>query len=171
MWAGARPGCTLLYEGLQSTGVLDYAAPGSLAGLASADVLFDPSAYAYREGAFAGPLFLLVDRRSASATEQFASLLSDNGAATIIGERTYGAGCGYTNGGVRTRLTHTGLTLRAPDCARFRASGANEAEGIVPDVAAGWSDGDGGKERAEKVRHLIDRLLPRASVAMRGDGG
>jgi hypothetical protein len=170
-WTGTVTACTILYRGLHSTGVLDYAAPGSLAGLASAGVLFDPSAYAYREGVFAGPLYLLVDRRSASATEQFAALLSDNGAATVIGERTYGAGCGYTDGGLRTRLAHTGLTLRAPDCARFRASGANEAEGIVPDAPAGWSDGDGGTERAEKVRKVLERLLPRAALAMGGNGG
>ena len=170
-WAGTPASCSILYDGLFSTGVLDYAAPGSLDGLASADALFDPSAYRYREGVFAGPLYLLVDRRSASATEQFAALLSDNGAATIIGERTYGVGCGYTSGGLRVVLPNTRLTLEAPDCVRYRASGANEAEGIMPDVPAGWEDGDTGKERAAKVREQLDRLLPRASLSMRGNGG
>ena len=170
-WTGAPASCSILFDGLFSTGVLDYAAPGSLDGLASAEALFDPSAYRYREGAFAGPLYLLVDRRSASATEQFAALLSDNGAATIIGERTYGVGCGYTSGGLRVVLPNTGLTLEAPDCVRYRASGANEAEGIVPDVPAGWEDGDGGEERAAKVRMQLDRLVPRISLSMGGDGG
>ena len=170
-WKGDRPDCTLLYDALFSTGVLDYAAPGSFAGLVSADILFDPSAYRYREGVFAGPLYVLVDRRSASATEQFAALLSDNGAATIIGERTYGAGCGYTWGGLKVVLPNTQLTLRAPDCVRYRASGANEAEGIAPDVPAGWEDGDGGEERAAKVRDQLDRLVPRVGLSMRGDGG
>ena len=170
-WTGGHPGCSLLYDGLFSTGVLDYAAPGSLDGIASAGALFDPSAYRYHEGAWTGPLYVLVDRRSASATEQFAALLSDNGAATIIGERTYGVGCGYTWGGLEVVLPNTGMTLKTPDCVRYRASGANEAEGIIPDVPAGWEDGDSGTTRAEKVRDRLDQLVPRASLSLRGDGG
>ena len=76
-----------------------------------------------------------MDRGSASATELFAALLRDNGAAIAVGERSYGAGCGYTRGGVTLELPALALTLRAPDCARFRASGENERAGITPDIA------------------------------------
>ena len=103
--------------------------------MAAADRLFSPSEYSYREGAWRGAIVVLIDRHSASATELFAALLRDNGAATVLGERSYGAGCGYTNGGVTLDLPSLALTLRAPDCARFRASGENERAGITPDLA------------------------------------
>lgn len=39
-----------------------------------------------------GPLFVVIDEGTASAAEMFASLLQTNGAATLVGGRTYGAG-------------------------------------------------------------------------------
>lgn len=139
---------------------LDYTAPGALDGLESKWVLFDPSRFTYREGAWTGPLVVLVDRRTASAAEGFASLLRDNDAATIIGERTYGAGCGYTNGGIRHTLRHTGLEVRLPDCVRSRADGTNEVEGVTPDVAVPWQEGDDGAARARRVAEVL-AALPR----------
>jgi C-terminal processing protease CtpA/Prc len=144
----------LVEGGLYSTGLLDYAAPGSLDGLDSKAVLFGPSRYRYQEGLWDGPLVVLVDRRTASAAEGFASILRDNGAAVVMGEHTYGAGCGYTDGGIQHALPHTGLDVHLPDCVRVRADGTNEVEGVTPDVPIAW-DGLDDLERASlAVRRL-----------------
>ncbi len=159
IWRGgaAAASCSMLVRGgLFSTGLLDYAAPGSLDGLQSKQVLFGPSRYAFEEGVWRGPVVVLVDRRTASAAEGFAAILRDNGAAVVIGERTYGAGCGYTDGGIRHVLPHTGLDVRLPDCVRARADGMNEVEGVTPDVPIAW-DGAGDLERARLVAAALGR--------------
>jgi hypothetical protein len=74
----------------------------------------------------------------------------------VIGERTYGAGCGYTDGGIRHVLPHTGLDVRLPDCVRARADGMNEVEGVTPDVPIAW-DGAGDLERARLVAAALGR--------------
>jgi C-terminal processing protease CtpA/Prc len=131
--------------------VLAYAEADELADLPIAASLFYPLSYGYREGVYTGELFIAMDQASASATELFAALLHDNGAATLIGERSWGAGCGYTNGGVTLELPEVALTLRAPDCARLRANGANERSGLVPDLPLGWAE----KDRVEKARMAL----------------
>jgi hypothetical protein len=80
------------------------------------------------------PLFVLVDARTASASEYFAAVLQDNSAARIIGTRTMGAGCGYVDGGGEFVLPHTKLRVRVPNCARLRKDGSNERAGIRPDI-------------------------------------
>lgn len=151
--AAAR--CSMLVEGgLYSTGLLDYAAPGMLDGLDSKEVLFGPSRYHYEEGVWGGPVVVLVDRRTASAAEGFAAILRDNGAAVVMGERTYGAGCGYTDGGIQHVLPHTGLDVKLPDCVRARRNGMNEVEGVAPDVPLAW-EGAGELERARLVTQRL----------------
>ena len=39
-------------------------------------------------------MFVAIDGQTASASEQFATLLQYNDAATIVGEKSYGAGWG-----------------------------------------------------------------------------
>jgi Peptidase family S41 len=128
-----------------------YARPGELDGLLTKDLLFGASRYPYREGAWSGPLVVLVDRSTASDAEQFVAMLRDAGAARVAGQRTMGVGCGYTNGGLRLELSHTALVVRVPDCVRYRADGTSEAEGVTPDVPVPWADGDDGPTRARKV--------------------
>ena len=86
------------------------------------------------EGAWRGPLLLLIDGDTASAAEEFVAWFKDNDAATLVGARTYGAGCGYVDGGARTRLRAFPRDVRMPNCARFLKDGTNEIEGIAPDV-------------------------------------
>jgi carboxyl-terminal processing protease len=53
----------------------------------------DETVYRARRGEpYRFPLFLLVDRRTASAAEVFAGCLKAHGRAVIVGERTYGKG-------------------------------------------------------------------------------
>jgi hypothetical protein len=152
LWRGESVSCRqLVSEGMRSTGVIAYAAPDDLAELAIAPSLFHPLSYGYREGVYTGRLFVVMDQASASATELFAALLRDNGAATLVGERSWGAGCGYTNGGVQLELPAVAMTLRAPDCARLRATGENERAGLAPDLRLDWEE----KDRAEKARMAL----------------
>jgi hypothetical protein len=89
-------------------------------------------------GVWTGPLAVLVDRRSASASEEFVTWLKDNGRATIAGERTYGAGCGYVDGGSAIQLRAAPLHIMVPNCSRYTGEGINEIEGIPPHVALDW---------------------------------
>ncbi len=94
---------------------------------------------------------MLTNHRTASASEDFAASLQDAGAARIVGETTLGVGCGYTDGGVTLELPATGLTVRAPDCVRYRKDGRNEAAGVLPDLPVAWSADDSPQTRAAKV--------------------
>ena len=87
------------------------------------------------KGNWTGPLVLLADWRTASASEEFIGWLVDNKAARLIGETTMGAGCGYVDGAHPLRLKAAPVTLLIPNCARFSARGVNEIEGCTPDVA------------------------------------
>ena len=103
-------------------------------------------------GRWRGPVFVLVDRGTASAAEDLVAWLQQNGVAKVIGERTLGAGCGYVDGGTVTRLRVAPIDVRMPNCARFLRDGTNEVEGIAPDapLPAG--------EDAERARSLAELL-------------
>jgi hypothetical protein len=108
------------------------------------------------------PVFVLINRSTGSAAEWFAGVLQDNHAATLVGEQTVGAGCGYTNGGIPLTLSRTGIAIAAPDCARYRRDGTNEVDGIRPDVALDWTLADRtGRwaSYAEKALSEADRLF------------
>lgn len=92
------------------------------------------SSYCFKVGVYRGPLFILANSRSSSATEDLIARHKDSGAALVIGERTNGAGCGYINGGISTVLPHSKLKVRVPDCVRLLTSGENEVGGIAPDI-------------------------------------
>ena len=89
-------------------------------------------------GVWTGPLAILTDRRSASATEEFVSWLKDNDRAIIAGQRTFGAGCGYVDGGSAIRLRVANLHIMVPNCSRYTREGINEIEGISPNVTIDW---------------------------------
>lgn len=145
--AGELP-CTLLVRDKLFTTGLVAEPPGiDLRALDLGLTLYKANEYGERRSAWQGPLALLIDGDSASATELFAALLSDNGAATLIGERTFGAGCGYTNGGIQTVLEHSRLEVWLPDCVRQRRGGGNERAGIEPDLELGWPRGETRQER------------------------
>jgi hypothetical protein len=152
VWDTGQLDCSpLVKELLFTSGVVDYAKPGSLASLKSRTVLFYPSRYAYTENLKALPLYVVVDRETWSAAEYFAALLQDNHAATVVGEVTGRAGCGYTNGGIPAELKNSGARLEMPDCVRFRADGSNEVNGITPDVLLAWAEHDSDSQRVKKL--------------------
>ncbi|MHA7820309.1 MAG: S41 family peptidase [Erythrobacter sp.] len=86
------------------------------------------------EGSWTGPLTILVDRNSASATEAFATWLAGSGRAQLVGERTLGAGCGFIDGGNAVELESVPIHVMMPNCSRFTLDGINEIEGLEPDI-------------------------------------
>ena len=104
-------------------------------------------------GRWTGPLFILVDHETGSASEDFVAWLQQNRVAVVIGARTAGAGCGYVNGGGRIRLQAGSLDVMAPNCARFLNDGTNEIEGVKPDVEIAMS----GSNRAAALAAALAR--------------
>jgi len=157
----AKPDC-VLGEGFYASGLLDSANPKSLEGKSWAPDVFTPMEHSYREGIWHGPLLVLVDGETWSAAEEFAAVLQDNHAATIIGEPTGGAGCGHTDGSEPVILTNSSARLSLPDCARLRADGSNEVRGIVPDIALPWGRHDGPELRAATLFKVLPSVLETA---------
>jgi C-terminal processing protease CtpA/Prc len=106
------------------------------------------------EGAWRGPVYVLSDRGTASAAEDLVAWLQQNRVATVIGERSMGAGCGYVDGGTRTSLRASHFDVLMPNCARFLDDGSNEIEGLAPDVAIDMH----AEEPAAKARALFAAL-------------
>lgn len=163
VWENRKPGCSLVATAppLYPQSVLPYAKPGSLPDTPSSRYIFYPSRYAYAEGVYAGRLLVLVDRGTASSAEYFTAMLRDNRAATVIGEPTVGAGCGYTNRGIPTVLKNSGARVKIPDCVRLRADGSNEVAGITPDVLIPWRRNDSLYQRVKRVFDVLSQT-PRA---------
>lgn len=105
-----------------------------------------------------GPLLIVADGGTASASEQFMAMLVDAGAARVVGAPTMGIGCGFTNGGIDFRLPASGLRVRLPDCARFRRDGTNERAGIKPGAGA-WTDQSDASTRAATVAAAVRSML------------
>jgi len=116
------------------------------------------------EQIYSGPLAVLVDRYSASASEIFAGAIQDYGRGIIIGEPTFGKGTVQTlidldrfvrNGG--KKLGRLRLTMAQ----FFRVDGGStQFRGVVPDIVYPTaSDADDDGERS------LDNALPWASIA------
>lgn len=93
-------------------------------------------------GVWTGPVLILADRRTGSASEDFIAWLQQNRVAKVLGETTNGAGCGYVDGGNRTQLRVAPFDVMMPNCARFLDDGTNEIEGLRPDVALPMQSSD-----------------------------
>lgn len=108
------------------------------------------------QGAWQGPVAVLVDSRSASAAEDFAYWLAGSGVARLVGERTFGAGCGYMDGGWAYQFTAFDAHAMMPNCSRYTAEGVNQIEGLQPDVKFDWAQG------VANLPDALDRIAPRA---------
>ena len=79
--------------------------------------------------AWSGPLAVLVDRRSASASEIFAGAIQDYGRGIVLGNRTFGKGTVQT----LQELSHG--TLKITQSKFYRVSGqSTQNKGVVPDI-------------------------------------
>jgi carboxyl-terminal processing protease len=88
---------------------------------------------------YAGPMIVLVDRFSASASEIFAGAIQDYGRALIIGQQTYGKGTvqnahplNYTIFGRKPELGQLNVTIGK----YYRITGeSTQDRGVTPDIA------------------------------------
>ncbi len=168
IWHEGKLDCSMLISDvLYNGGILPYAQPGSFTSLESKTTLFHPLRYRYQESANRLPLYVIVDRDTWSAAEYFAAILQDNSAATIVGEVSGGAGCGYTNGGIPTLLQHSHAIVKMPDCVRLRKDGTNEVSGIIPDVLVPWAAHDNSYLKAEKLLGALNGKMPASSTEAR----
>jgi len=137
VWRGEAPACSNRFvPGGRTCGLLGPLPREGVRDPAAWGILDPLWRWSYQAGAWSGPLAVLVDGHTASASEAFAATLRDGDAARLVGGRTLGAGCGYTNGGIPLRLPRSGLEVRAPDCSRLRRDGTNELDGLAPDFPA-----------------------------------
>ena len=152
---------------LFASGILPYARSGDFPESPSSGQLFYPSRYRYHEGAYSGPLLVLVDQNTASAAELFAAMLEDNAAAIMLGSPTVGVGFGYTNGGIPTLLKNSRAEIKMPDGVRYRSDGTNEAAGITPRVLVPWHANDSAYQRAGRVL----AVLPNVELGLGSNAG
>ena len=140
-----------------ASGLFPYLNKNEIKNLNSKFVLFSPSLYNYKESSYKGKLVVLINRNTASAAEYFAALLKDNNAAEILGEKTYGAGGGFVDGGVEYILPNTKFILKIPNCTRYRADGSNEFIGVESDVPV-WNKTDDNAKKLDKLLMILQNV-------------
>ena len=168
LFSGGKLECDWLTTApLYSTGPVAELDP-ALIGKPWAAEVFTPLRYRFEPGVWSGPLMVLVDHATASASEEFVAVLQDNRAAVVVGSPTRGAGCGHANGEIETVLAHSGAKLRLPNCARLRADGTNEVSGIDPDVLVGFRENDGNRRRAARLEAALPAAVAAAAALRSG---
>lgn len=113
--------------------------------------------------AWDGPLAVLVDRSSASASEIFAAALQDYGRALIIGQTTYGKGTvqnliDLDNFANNEKPTFGQVKLTVAQFFRVNG-GSTQNRGVVPDIE--WA---GVIDPTQWGESSIDNALPWASI-------
>ena len=116
-----------LQEARELTGLFVESGPVvQVADLAHATVLGDQDG---GEVAWRGPLAVIVNQFSASASEIFAGAIQDYGIGVVVGNRTFGKGT------VQTLIPLPAGELKVTERMYYRVSGqSTERDGIVPDI-------------------------------------
>lgn len=106
--------------------------------------------------AYDGPLIVLIDRYSASASEIFAAALQDYGRALIVGERSFGKGTVQYPKSLRDRDNERKSKIKFTNAQFFRISGSStQHKGVVPDLLL-----NSGEEDIEFGERSYDNALP-----------
>ena len=89
--------------------------------------------------AYDGPLVVLIDRYSASASEIFAAAMQDYGRATIIGERSFGKGTVQRVVPLRGHFQKSDSShnsqVKFTNAQFFRVNGGStQHKGVTPDI-------------------------------------
>ena len=113
--------------------------------------------------AYDGPLVVLVDRNSASASEIFAGAIQDYQRGVIIGEPTFGKGTVQSIMDLNRHVRNTKVDhgkLKATIAQFFRISGdSNQFKGVIPDII--YPTADTAEDYGERS---FDNALPSAQV-------
>jgi hypothetical protein len=164
LWRGAPATCSNLVTGpFFAGGLVEHELPDAWLDRPWAGDMSATAEYGPHPRAWNGAVIVLVDEGSASATELFAAMLQDAHRARVIGAPTLGAGCGWTMGQYQSSriLDHSRARVMIPDCARLRADGSNEIDGIQPDILIGFRRADTGWQRAQKLAKALPGALVR----------
>jgi hypothetical protein len=162
LWEGASVSCNNLVQGsFYAGGLRDRELPDAWLDKPWSGEISFTAEYGFHARAWSGPVLVLVDAGSASATELFAAMLQDAHAALVIGAPTLGAGCGWTMGQYESSkiLAHSQARVMIPDCTRVRAEGSNELDGIQPDLLIGLRRTDTAQQRAARLAHALPDAL------------
>jgi carboxyl-terminal processing protease len=114
------------------------------------------------EEVYTGPLAVLVDRNSASASEIFAGAIQDYGRGLIIGEPTFGKGTVQTLLNLQRYLrgNNNAGRLRLTMAQFFRVEGAStQHRGVTPDIV--FPTATGSEEHGERA---LEHALPWAAI-------
>ncbi|MCY4011400.1 MAG: carboxy terminal-processing peptidase [Gammaproteobacteria bacterium] len=105
-----------------------------------------------------GPLAVIVNRYSASASEIFAGAIQDYGLGVVVGNQTFGKGT------VQTLIPLPAGELKVTERRYYRVSGlGTERNGIVPDIV--FPTRDGSVRRRAEVLGTIDDPMATVSAA------
>ena len=106
--------------------------------------------------AYDGPLLVLIDRYSASASEILAGALQDYGRALIVGERSFGKGTVQYPRSLRDNDIVRKSKIKFTNAQFFRISGSStQHKGVVPDLIL-----NSGQEDTEFGERSYDNALP-----------
>ncbi len=110
--------------------------------------------------AYDGPLAVLVDKGSASASEIFAGAIKDYGRGIIIGERTFGKGTVQTTQPLkRLKRNEVSSTLKLTIQQFFRVNGSStQVKGVEPDIVLDIGD------RGDYGKGMLDNALPWSQI-------
>lgn len=122
--------------------------------------------------AYSGPLVILVDGLSASASEIFAAAMQDYNRAVIVGDTTYGKSSGQRFISVDERRPHSGGDLKVTMEKYYRITGNTyQRQGVVPDVVLpqllrAWTPQEKDDSQALKNDQIDKQLSYRAAPAL-----
>ena len=110
-----------------------------------------------KEVAYDGPMVVLIDRYSASASEIFAAAMQDYGRALVIGERSFGKGTVQTVAPLRGRKEQGHESQVKFTIAQFFRvnGGSTQHRGVIPDIPLNY-----GAEDEEFGERSYDNALP-----------
>lgn len=163
LWEGRKPACSMLVIGAGTAGgLLGSGRVKDLRKHPWGASLLNAASYDFEEGVWDGPLVILVDQKTASASVQFAGTLQGNKTAIVMGAPTMASGCGFTWGGIETRLKNSGGKVHIPDCARIRPDGSDDNGGVEPDVLVGFRALESERMRAGHVLRRLPEALEAA---------
>ncbi|NND81250.1 MAG: carboxy terminal-processing peptidase [Gammaproteobacteria bacterium] len=107
--------------------------------------------------AYDGPMIVLIDRYSASASEIFAAAMQDYGRALVVGERSFGKGTVQTVAPLRGRNEEGHESQVKFTIAQFFRvnGGSTQHRGVIPDIVV-----NSGIEDEEFGERAYDNALP-----------
>jgi hypothetical protein len=168
LWRNQPAPCSNLVTGIRfAGGLIDGELPAKLHQQPWSHQASSTARYEFTPALWTGPLVVLIDGNSGSATELFGAMLQDAGRAFVAGAPSVGSGCGWTLPRQETVLKNSGGRLLMPDCARLRRDGSNELDGIHPDLLIGFRRFDSAAQRVRRLEAALPQVIEQATKVSR----